>query len=200
MAEPVRFYFDFSSPYGYLGANAIEEIAGRHGRAVDLRPILLGAVMRETGARPLSDVPLKGEYMNHDVPRAARAMGVPFAWPDPFPIPTQAAARATYWAKDRDEAGAAALAKALYAAFFVAGRDISNAETVVEVAAGLGHDGAALSAALQEPAIKQRLKDETAAAAACGVFGSPFFIVDGEAFWGHDRLAEVARWLETGGW
>ena len=63
-----------------------------------------------------------------------------------------------------------------------------------------GLDAAAVEAALQDPAIKQRLREEVEAAIAKEVFGSPFFIVDGEVFWGHDRLDQVALWLEKGGW
>ena len=61
-------------------------------------------------------------------------------------------------------------------------------------------DRDALLAAVQDPAIKQRLKDETGLAIEAGVFGSPFFIIDGEPFWGADRLWMIRRWLKTGGW
>jgi 2-hydroxychromene-2-carboxylate isomerase len=55
-------------------------------------------------------------------------------------------------------------------------------------------------AALADPAVKARLRAEVDAAIARGVFGSPYFVVDGEPFWGHDRLDQVERWLATGGW
>jgi 2-hydroxychromene-2-carboxylate isomerase len=68
------------------------------------------------------------------------------------------------------------------------------------VAARLGHDRAEALAALQRPEVKQRLKEINDEALRKGVFGSPFFIVDGEPFWGHDHLDQVERWIETGGW
>ena len=77
---------------------------------------------------------------------------------------------------------------------------MSRADAVIGEAEKLGVDGGDLAAALQDPAVKARLKTEVDAAIARGVFGSPFFIVDGEPFWGHDRLDHVERWLETGGW
>ena len=70
--------------------------------------------------------------------------------------------------------------------------------TVVEIARCLGIEG--VERGLELPETKAKLREATDAAIARGVFGSPFFIVDGEPFWGHDRLAQVERWLETGGW
>ena len=70
----------------------------------------------------------------------------------------------------------------------------------MEEAGKLGIGRAALEAALQDPRIKDRLRAEVDAAIRRGVFGSPFFFVDGQPFWGHDRLDHVERWLETGGW
>ena len=92
------------------------------------------------------------------------------------------------------------MAKALYRAYFADGRNISEAGVVADVAAESGADRDALLAGIQEPAIKDRLKEVTNEAIERGIFGSPFFMVDGEPFWGHDRMDEVDRWLETGGW
>ena len=82
---------------------------------------------------------------------------------------------------------------------FQQGRDISAPEEVIAIAVELGVDAAALAAALKTDAVKDRLKTETEAAMARGVFGSPYVLIDGEAFWGVDRLAQIERWLETGG-
>jgi 2-hydroxychromene-2-carboxylate isomerase len=200
MADPIEFYFDFSSPYGYLAAQRIDRIGAKHGREVAWKPYLLGVTFKKTGLRPLAEVPLKGDYMMHDLPRSARHLGVPFRTPVPFPFMSVAACRAYYWLVDQDPAQGKALAKALYHAAFGEGRDISGAVAVVEVAAGLGVDRETLTAALQDPAVKDRLRAEVEAAMDRGAFGSPFIIVDGEPFWGHDRLDQVDQWLETGGW
>ena len=134
------------------------------------------------------------------MPRAARLHGIPFVMPERCPFLSVVAARAFYWLDDSDPAKAADLARALYNAAFGEGRDIAKTETVIEVAAGLGVDAAALTAALSDPAVKERLKTEVAAAIERGVFGSPYIFVDGEPFWGHDKLDDIDRWLETGGW
>jgi 2-hydroxychromene-2-carboxylate isomerase len=198
--DPIEFYFDFSSPYGYLAATQIDALAGRHGRSVDWRPFLLGAAFKETGQLPLVEQPLRGPYHRRDFERSARLVGVPFRLPEPFPFASLAACRAFYWLVDRDAASARALALALYRAAFAEGRPITTVEAVVAVAAPLGIEGDVLKQAVDDPAIKARLRQETERALARGVFGSPFVIVDGEPFWGSDRLPQVERWLATGGW
>lgn len=200
MPDPIDFYFDFSSPYGYLASRRIEAIAAKHGRSVTWRPHLIGAVFPTTGSKPLLDIPMKGEYARLDLPRTARGLGIPFRLPKQFPFLSVAAARAFYWLTDRDPAKAKELARALYDRAFGEGEEISSAEAVIDIAANVGVDAKALRAALTDPAVKDRLKQEVAAAIERGVFGSPYIIVDGEPFWGHDKLEEIDRWLETGGW
>ena len=200
MPDPIDFYFDFSSPYGYLAAKQIDGIAARHGRSVTWRPHLIGAVFPTTGSKPLLDIPLKGDYARRDLPRTARRLGIPFNLPKQFPFMSVAAARAFYWLSDGDPAKARELALALYDRAFGDGEEISNAESVIAVASGLGVDADALRAALSDPAVKERLKAEVNAAIERGVFGSPYIVVDGEPFWGHDKLTEIDAWLESGGW
>ena len=200
MSDPIEFYFDFSSPYGYLASECIDEIAARHGRGVAWRPYLMGVAMKVTGSTPLVNRPMMGKYSRHDMERSARRLEVPLRFPEPFPIATIAACRAVYWMERSDADEAKPLAKALYRAYFVDGRNISEADVVADVATGAGADRAAVLAGIQEPAIKDRLKEVTNGAIERGVFGSPFFLVDGEPFWGHDRMDEIDRWLEAGGW
>jgi len=200
MSEPIDFYFDFSSPYGFLGSQRIDALAARYGREVTWRPYLMGAAMKISGSPPLVAQPLLAEYSRHDLERSARLIGVPFTLPEPFPVATVAACRAYYWLVAQDAMTARKLARALYAAYFTNGRNIGEPETVVEVGTEQGLDRDALQAGLQDPEVKARLRDETDTAIERGVFGAPFFIVDGEAFWGHDRLPHVEHWLKTGGW
>ena len=200
MANPIDFYFDFSSPYGYFASTKIDDLAAKHGRTVTWRPILLGAVFKITGGQPLPTIPLKGSYAAHDLARTARLLGVQFKMPTKFPVSGTAPSRAFYWLADRDPAAAKKLALALYRAYFVEDRDISSPEVTGNVAAKLGVDKAELLHALNEPAVKERLRSEVEAAIERGVFGSPYVVIDGEPFWGSDRLDQVERWLATGGW
>lgn len=200
MAAPLEFYFDFYSPYGYLAAARIDAIAGQHGREVIWRPFLVGATFAVTGARPLVDVPLLGDYSLHDMRRCAREQGVPFQLPENFPKGALAPARAFYWLTDEQPEQAKALARAVYHATFGEGRDGTDPQLVAELAVPLGIDREQLLAAIQSPEVKARLKQETEAAVERGVFGSPYIFVDDEPFWGNDRLEQIDRWLATGGW
>jgi len=201
MSAPIDFYFDFSSPYGYLASEKIEPLASMHGRSVDWHPILLGIVFRQTGAVPLTGVPLKGDYSRRDMARSAKFHGVEgFRMPSTFPIATQAPARIVLWLKSRDPVLATTVAHALYRGFFRDDIDISNPDAASTIAAGCGADAAAARASIDDPAMKDALKRENAQAIAAGVFGSPFIVVDGEPFWGVDHLDQVDRWLATGGW
>jgi 2-hydroxychromene-2-carboxylate isomerase len=200
MSRSLDFYFDFSSPYGYLASQKIETLAAKHGRAVDWRPMLLGVVFKRVGTAPLVDYPLKGDYSRHDMERSARFHGVAdFRMPSRFPIPTQSAARIVLWQKTIDPARATRVAKALFRAYWVDDIDISAPENAVAVAAKEGVDAAAARAAIDDPAIKEALKREVDGAIARGVFGSPFVFVDGEPFWGLDRFEQIDKWLSTGG-
>jgi 2-hydroxychromene-2-carboxylate isomerase len=200
MAAPIDFYFDFSSPYGYMASTVIDALAAKHGRDVTWRPILLGVAFKVTGGTPLPMVPLKGDYSKRDFARSAGFHGIPYRLPTVFPISSQSPARAFYWLDAKDPAKAKALAAALYRAYFVDDVNISNPADTVAVAAKSGLNPAEVEAAINDPAIKELLKNEVENAIARGVFGSPYIIVDGEPFWGMDRLDQVEKWLATGGW
>ena len=204
MASPIEFWFDFSSPFGYLASERIESIAAKHNRDVAWHPMLLGAVFKVTGGAPLTEAPMKGEYSIMDMRRSAREHDIPFTHPEKFPIGAVAACRATLWLQNHEDDAHAArstdLVHALFRAYYADGRDISELATVLDVAEGLGLDRAELEAALGDPALKDALRQAVERAIGRGVFGSPTFAVDGEMFWGNDRLEMLDRWLASGGW
>lgn len=200
MTEPIDFYFDFSSPYGYLAAERIEAVIAPFERDIRWHPILLGVAFEKTGGAPLIEAPMKGDYARHDLARLARFQEVPFVLPDPFPIATVRAARGFYWLDEQDPAAAIDYAKAVYRAYFGEGRNIGQAEVLDGIVAGLGHDEAAFQAGVSRDDVKERLRHEIDLSIERGVFGSPFVIVDGEGFWGADRFWMIKRWLKAGGW
>jgi 2-hydroxychromene-2-carboxylate isomerase len=187
MKAALDFYFDFSSPYGYLASQKIEALAAKHGRGVTWRPMLLGAAFKVSGVQPLVNVPLKGEYSKRDFLRSARFYEVPFRVPNPFPISTLHACRAFYTAPVELSVR---LAKSLYSAYFTENVNIGEAENVLKIAGDLG-----LKPDLNDQSIKDRTRSEVEAAIAKGVFGSPYIVVDGEPFWGMDRFEQLERWL-----
>ncbi len=199
MPQLIEFFFDFSSPYGYLASRKIDALGQKYGREVVWKPILLGSVFKLTGMAPLVGIPMKGEYVQRDFARFARLLGVEFKMPEVFPFSSIHAVRAFWWLEGSDPKMAHALAQRLYNHTF-SGGDISNAQAVAEQARAIGIDGDVLLAGIETQAVKDRTRAENDAAIARGIFGSPYIIVDGEPFWGADRLDQVAKWLETGGW
>jgi 2-hydroxychromene-2-carboxylate isomerase len=189
MNAAIDFYFDFSSPYGYLAANKIEALAAKYGRTVTWRPMLLGVAFKATGSGPLPSIPLKGDYAKRDFLRSARFHDVPFRLPEPFPVSTVAACRAFYSLKKENEQ--VNLAKALFRAYFVDNVNIGEAENVLKVAASVG-----LKPDVNDQAVKDKTRAEVDAALAKGVFGSPYILIDGEPFWGVDRFDQIERWLK----
>jgi len=200
MPSPIEFYFDFSSPYGYIASEKIDALAAKYSREVTWRPIMLGVVFKTTGGAPLPSIPLKWPYSARDIARTAKFHGVEYRPPSVFPISTVSPCRAFYWLDTRDAKRTKGLARALYRAYFVENVDISEAENTIAVCEKFGLKANEIRAALADQTIKDRLRSEIDKAIALGVFGSPYIIIDGEPFWGSDRLDQIDRWLQTGGW
>lgn len=217
---PLDFYFDFISPFGYFASLRIDAIAAKHGRTVNWHPMLLGiSVMKVMGLKPLLDTPLKGPYTSKDVRRYARLHGIGLGRPPDAPMMNPLpCGRAYAWAQRHHPEQAKPLAQALLNAYWVKGIDLSEPSSLAALAsftapqAGQALNapdivmrlapisGAGLVAAVQSAGAAQLLRDAVAASLAAGVFGSPTIIVDGEMFWGVDKLAQVELWLERGGW
>jgi 2-hydroxychromene-2-carboxylate isomerase len=199
LATALDFYFDFVSPYGYFASTKIEALAAKYQRTVAWHPVLLGVVFKLTGAQPLTMVPMKGDYSRHDFERTARFHGIAFQFPKDFPLATQAAARVMLHLQAAQGADSAvAFAKAVYHAYFVEGVNIGEPGNIVQIAASLGHDAAAIESAMNSAPVKEQLKAEIDGAIQRGVFGSPFVIADGEPFWGLDRFDQLEAFLKDG--
>lgn len=197
--KPIEFYFDFSSPYAYLASEQIEPLVAKYGRTVAFKPILLGAIFKVTGGAPLTEAfPAKASYSKHDFERSARFAGIKFQYPSQFPIATVAAARAVLWLQSQGSAKAPLFVHKVFRAYFAADRNINDPAVLAAIADELGIDKAALAAGVQEPAVKDKLKALVDEAIARGVFGAPTIFVDGEMFWGNDRLPQIERWLAYG--
>jgi 2-hydroxychromene-2-carboxylate isomerase len=198
---PIQFYFDFVSPYAYLASTCIDALAARHGRKVDWRPVLIGVtVLKIMGLKPLSTTPLKGPYVKADLPRMATLLGAPYRHHGLSGVTPVTASRAYLWLKARDADLALRFARRIYERLWVRGADIGAAEACVDEAVALGVDGDELLAALALQGTKDALHRAVDEAVAHGVFGTPFFIVDGEPIWGVDRLWMLEHWLVHGRW
>jgi 2-hydroxychromene-2-carboxylate isomerase len=194
----IDFYFDFSSPYSYIASEWVDALAARHGRTVIWKAILLGATFQAAELKPPVAYPIKREYSLHDFERSARFAGVPLKNPDKFPIPTQNAARVFWWLAEQDRDRAAQWGRHCLRAYFARGVDLSDAAQLRQLATDFGLEADEVESVWNDPTWKARLKAENEAAIAAGVFGAPFFMVDGEPFWGNDRRPQIERWLEKG--
>lgn len=199
MTAPIDFYFDFSSPYAFIASEWIDDLAARHGRSVHWHAILLGVTFRAAELRSPVAYPLKREYALRDFERSGRFEGVRLALPEPFPIATHQAARVFAWLQADDPGRAVAWAHAALRAHFQQGRSLGDPGVLRAISTEEGLDADAAESAWNDPVWKDRLRQENEAAIAAGVFGAPFFIVDGEPFWGNDRKAQLERWLAEGG-
>ncbi len=199
---PIDFYFDFLSMYGYFASLRIDELAARHGREVQWHSMLLGvSVMKTMGLKPLLDTPLKGDYVIRDTARYARRHGLQLRRQvtDPMMDP-RAAARGFYWIRRNRPGYEADFARAAFASYWRDGVDLSAAEQVAGLGVTIGLDTHELLAGIESDLARSDLRDAVAASLDKGVFGSPFFILGNEQFWGSDRLELIDEWLTTGGW
>jgi 2-hydroxychromene-2-carboxylate isomerase len=204
MSAPIDFYFDFLSPYGYFASTRIDALAARHGRSVRWRGFYMRGIMQDKlgQSRSFLEVPLKGDYYRHDAPRMARWFGLPYRSAGLANFISANALRAFWLIDDIDTDMAKRFAREIFEWQHVRATPPNTPEQVAEAAANVGLSPARLdvAAAVQQDEGKARLRSETDAAADAGVWGTPTFIVDGELFWGADRLHLVEEWLRRGGW
>lgn len=195
MAEPIDFYFDFSSSYSYIGQHRLQELADNHNREVRWRPVALGAIFKSLGTGPHSPETPKGSYVWKDVERSAADAGLPYHWPEPFPFNSLSAARIYYYIAETDESKAIEWARAVFDSSFGRGKDCSDPAELTKIAGKLVLDAADLLDACNRDEVKQKLKDATAEAMQKGVFGAPTFFVGGDMYWGADRIDQMDRSL-----
>jgi 2-hydroxychromene-2-carboxylate isomerase len=198
---PIEFYFDPISPFAYLGSIEIERLAARLGREVDWKPVLIGVtILKVMGLKPLPETPLKGPYLKHDVVRLAEYFGVPFRYHGLSGINSLATLRAFVVLKERDAQLARSLAQRIFERLWVRGHDITAVSDVAEEAQTLSVDAASLTRDIEGDHAKNLLKQQVDTAIAAGVFGVPYFVVDGEPIWGVDRIWMVEHWATRHRW
>jgi len=192
MAAPISLYFDFASPYAYFALDGIERLAEMHGRDIQWRPILLWAVFKAHGIAPPMEVPAKREYFEADMKRSATFHGIgDYRHPTRLPLSTHRAARLFYDLQGSDTATAHAFGREVFSAFFTRDEDISDEETLVEIAARAGVSSSDARNGMNGETGRAQLAAMTDAAISDKVCGSPWIIIDGEPFFGADRLPQI---------
>ena len=200
MSVVVDYYFSPQSPWTYLGHDRFVAIAKAAGAHVNVRPVDLGKVFPVSGGLPLPKrAPQRQAYRLVELRRFAEHLGLPLNLrPQFFPVAGDAAARLII-AVDEHEGSEAALALtgALLRAVWAEERDIADTGALAALLAALQLPAQRLTDA-QAPAVQARYEAQTQRAIDAGVFGAPSYVVDGELFWGQDRLDFLQRRLARG--
>ena len=194
MSKKVEFFFDVGSPASYLAWTQLESIAQRTNAKIIWRPMLLGAVFQATGNASPAAVPAKGAYMLKDLQHFSNIYGVPFNFNPFFPLNTMHLMRGAtaYLEEPEFQTYLAAIFNALWSEQL----NMESPEVVAEVLSKAGIDVTDFMARISETEVKERLKATTEEAVARGVFGAPSFFVNGEMFFGQDRLSFVETALK----
>jgi 2-hydroxychromene-2-carboxylate isomerase len=191
--KTLSFWFDYSCPYAYLASTRVRALAQRTKSQLVYEPMLLGGVFKANGtAQNLSEVlsPAKKKHNELDMVRWAERWGVPLNKPAGHPLRTVEALRATL-ATGIDPN----VVDGFFRAYWVEGREPSSEQTIRDVVTAAGYNAADVLAAIGKDAIKDDLRARTDRAIQLGVFGAPSFIVDGELYWGQDRMHFVEKAL-----
>jgi len=196
MPKALDYYFTPISPWTYLGSERLAAMAERHGIAVRVKPVDYGVIFPKTGGLPLAQRPKERQaYRLMELKRWPKQLGMPLTLhPKHFPAPDLLAATVILAAGETG-GDPLRLANAIGRAVWVEERNIADAATLEAIATATGHDGAALLAKASDPAIRAKREALTQEALAAGVFGAPTYVVDGELFWGQDRLDFLERKL-----
>ncbi len=192
----IDFWVSVGSAYSYLAVSRLKSVEAAHGVAFRWRPFSVRAIMIEQDAIPFAETPVKLAYMWRDIERRARGYGLAPRLPAPYPLKEfDLANKIAVLAES--EGWCADYVRAAYRRWFELGQEPGVEPGLGDGLRELGRDPARIVASAQTGRIEERYKRDTEEARALGVFGSPTFVVDGEVFWGDDRLEDAVSWLKV---
>lgn len=197
MAKKLEFFYDCSSPWTYLAFSRIEDVARRHGAELVWKPILVGGVFNavnpsvyESRERP---VKVKARYYQKDLQDWARMYGLRIGQPTVFPVNSVKAMRGAFVAHEHGKISP--YSRRVFEAYWGEDRDIGRDEVLREIVRAVGLDEDEFFSKIAAPEYKEKLRANTEELIARGGFGSPTIFVDGEMFFGNDRLVLVEHRL-----
>jgi 2-hydroxychromene-2-carboxylate isomerase len=195
----IDYYFSLTSPYAYLGHAAFLKVAAEHGAEVRYRPVALPVVFEHTGGVPLPQRPkARRDYRFIELQRWRAVRGLPLnLQPRHFPADPTIAHLAVI-ALVQAGADPASFMDAVFRAVWAEEKDIADRAVLAELLRGAGHDSKAVLAAAETDSAAAIFKANTDAAIAAGVIGAPTYVLNGEPFWGQDRIELLADALKSG--
>lgn len=196
MSSPIIFYFDFVSTFSYIAVHKIDSLAARYGREVDWNAISLGHLFKAQNIVPPPSIPPKLKYNTIDLVRSCAIAGLPWQLPKVFPFDVKLARYAFWTLKKKDPALAKDFTRAVMTRAFGEGGSIATAAEIADACKDLpGLTEAVIAEAAAEGDAKRALVSALERAIADDMIGAPFMVLDGEPFWGADRLDQLERRL-----
>lgn len=192
MPGTIRLYLDFASPYSYFALGPLARLAEEHGRVLELRPILLWAVFKQQGVANPLEKPARRRYFLEDVTRSAEFFGLPFRVPEPLQISAHLAARLFHDRTAARPQQRQQLASEIFEAFFARGEDITDPAVLAALPCLASETPEAIGGMIDGAEGRKRLGEAVDEACAANVVGVPFVTLDGESFFGADRLPQIA--------
>ncbi len=194
---PIEIWFEFGSTYSYVAALRVDDVAAAVGVPIVWKPFLLGPLFQRQGWNdsPYNIYPARGRYMWRDIERLCAKYGHPFRRATEFPRNGLLAARVALLGES--EPWMREFSRRVYRANFAEDQEISKPELIAGILEGMGLEAEQILDAARSPENKEKLRARTEQAWSLGIFGAPSFIVDGELFWGNDRMEEAFSWRES---
>jgi len=192
---PIDFWLSIGSTYNYLSVMRLPALEAELGLSVDWRPFSVREIMLEMANIPFATKPVKARYMWRDIERRAGKHGLAPKIPAPYPLRQYDLAnrvavlgRREGWCRD--------YVVTTYRRWFHDGQPAGGEPSLTESLAEIGQDPARVIALAEAPETEAAYLEATDAARAVGVFGAPSFVVEGELFWGDDRLEDAIDWAQ----
>ena len=199
MARRIDYFFTLVSPWAYIGHALFVDIAARHDTAITYKPVALGTVFPESGGLPLAQRhPLRQHYRSVELQRWREKRGLAFDLKPRFWPFAPTFADCIVVALAANGLAVEHFLPHAFAAIFELSRDLKDPAEIATLLRDGGFDAQALMKAAIEPQTKELYRANTEAALAAGVFGSPAYVLDGEVFWGQDRLDLLQDALASG--
>jgi 2-hydroxychromene-2-carboxylate isomerase len=199
MARRITCYFTTVSPWAYIGHAPFLKIAREHDAAIDWKPVNLGEIFPQTGGLPLAKrFPARQRYRMFELQRWREKRGLNFHlhpknWPFDCALADRSLIAVVQSGKD-----AAAYIGSLFKAVFEEERNCADENVLADILSACGHDVQSILKSARSPQTEAAYKGNIADALADGVFGSPTYVLDGELFWGQDRLELLGDALRSG--
>lgn len=193
----IDFWISIGSTYSYLSVMRIEEIAKATGTKFRWRPFSVRSIMVEQSNIPFQGKPVKMAYMWRDIERRAQMYNLPARLPVPYPLSEfDLANKVAIVGEDKD--WGKAYIRATYRRWFQNGEAPGSEPNLSDSLREVGLHPEEIIYEARSQAIERRYQRATQTAKSLGVFGSPTFVVNGEVFWGDDRLHDAISWLRHG--